>query len=222
MARKENHMTNTRKSIIFWVALLVMINGVFYTVLADHDGYKEKRRYQKTFEWDDDDDHDDDHERGKKRRRYQKRSRNDSEHYAKEYLPPVNNQTYLDECGACHLAYQPGLLPSGSWNKILAELEDHFGETVDLDKESKKTITGYLKTNSAEHSGAKRSVKIMRNLGNNTPMRITDLPCIQAKHRKISQDVLRRESIGSLSNCSACHVSAEKGIYEDDYVRIPQ
>jgi len=215
-------MTNTRKWIIFLVALLVMINGAFYTVLADHDGYKEKRWYQKIFDWDDDDDHDDDHDKGKKRRRYQKRSRNDSEHYAKEYLTPVNNQTYIDECGACHLAYQPELLPSESWDKILAGLEDHFGETVDLDKESKKTITEYLKTNSAEHSRAKRSVKIMRSLGSNTPMRITDLPYIQEKHRKISQDVLQRESIGSLSNCSACHVSAEKGIYEDDYVRIPQ
>jgi hypothetical protein len=215
-------MTRTRKWIIFLVALLVMINGAFYAVLADHDGYKEKRWYQKIFDWDDDDDHDDDHERGKKRRRYQKRSRNDSEHYAKEYLTPVNNQTYIDECGACHLAYQPELLPSESWDKILAGLEDHFGETVDLDKESKKTLTEYLKTNSAEHSRAKRSVKIMRSLGSNTPMRITDLPYIQAKHRKISQDVLQRESIGSLSNCSACHVSAEKGIYEDDYVRIPQ
>ena len=57
-------MTNTRKWIIFLVALLVMINGAFYTVLADHDGNKEKRWYQKIFDWDDDDDHDDDRREG--------------------------------------------------------------------------------------------------------------------------------------------------------------
>jgi hypothetical protein len=134
----------------------------------------------------------------------------------------VNNQTYIDECGASHLAYQPELLPSGSWDKILNSLADHFGEDIDLDPESKRIITEYLKTNSAEHSRAKRSVKIMRSLGSNTPMRITDLSYIQEKHRKISQDVLQRESIGSLSNCLTCHTTAEKGIYDDDNVTIPR
>ena len=212
-------MNGIKNWVIFAIALLLMTNGAFCDVLAGHGEHKNKRWYQKIFDWDDDDD---DHERGRKRRQYQKRPRNDSEHYEKEYLTPVNNQTYIDECGACHLAYQPELLPSESWDKILAGLEGHFGETVDLDKESKKTITEYLKTNSAEHSRAKLSVKIMRSLGSNTPMRITDLPSFQAKHRKISQDVLQRESIGSLSNCSACHVTAEVGIYEDDDVKIPQ
>jgi len=82
-------MIRTRKWIIFLVAHLVMINGTFYTVLADHDGHKEKRWYQKIFDWDDDDDDDDDHDRGKKRGRYQKRYRNDSEHYGKPYLVPI-------------------------------------------------------------------------------------------------------------------------------------
>ena len=212
-------MNRIKKWIIFGVTLALMTNGAFYAVHADQDEHRKMKWYQKFFDLDSDDD---DHERGRKRRRYQKRRRNDSEHYEKEYLTPVNNQTYIDECGACHFAYQPELLPSGSWDKIFAGLEDHFGETVDLDKESKKTITEYLKTNSAEHSRAKRSVKIMRSLGSNTPMRITEIPYIQAKHRKINQDVLQRESIGSLSNCSACHVTAEKGIYEDDDVKIPQ
>ena len=214
-------MNGIKKWLIFGMAFLLITNGIFYAARADHGEYKKKRWYQNFFDLDSDD-NDSDHERGKKRKRYQKRYRNDSEHYEKEYLTPVNNQIYIDECGACHLTYQPGLLPSESWDKILAGLEDHFGETVDLDKEYKKTITEYLKTNSAEHSRAKRSVKIMSCLGNNTPMRITEIPYIQAKHRKISQDVIQRESIGSLSNCLVCHVSAEKGIYEDDYVRIPQ
>ena len=215
-------MTRARKWIIFLVALLVMINGAFYAVLADHDGYKEKRWYQKIFDWDDDDDHDDDHERGKKRRRYQKRSRNDSEHYAKEYLTPVNNQTYIDECGACHFAYQPGLLPSGSWDKILNSLADHFGEDIDLDPESKRIITEYLKANAAGYSSAKLSAKITRSLGNQTPLRITQVPYIQRKHHEIKPNVFKRESIGSLSNCLTCHTTAEKGIYNDDNVTIPR
>ncbi len=32
-------------------------------------------------------------------------------------VAPVKNALYLEECGACHFAYQPGLLPSRSWKK---------------------------------------------------------------------------------------------------------
>jgi hypothetical protein len=214
-------MNGIKKWLILGMALLLMTSGLFNAARADHDEHKKEKWYQKIFDLDSDD-NDSDHERGKKKKRYQKKYRNDSEHYAKEYLTPLNNQTYFAECGACHFAYQPELLPSGSWDKILAGLEDHFGETIELDPESKRVIAEYLKVNAAEHSRAKRSVKIMSSLGSKIPMRITEIPYIHAKHRKINQDVLQRESIDSLSNCSACHLSAEKGIYDDDYVRFPQ
>ena len=38
----------------------------------------------------------------------------------------------------------------------------------------------------------------------------------------IQTNVLTHESIGSLSNCGACHTGAEKGIYDDDSVTIPR
>jgi len=215
-------MTRTRKWIIFWVTFLFVANGACYMALADHHGYKEKRWYQKISNWDDDDDHDDDHDRQGKKRRYQKRYRNNSKNYKKRYLTPVNNPTYIEECGGCHFTYQPELLPSGSWDKILFGLEDHYGEAIELDPKSKKVIAEYLKANAAEYSSAKRAVKIMRSLGDRTPLRITQIPYIQEKHHEVPPKVLVRDSIGSLSNCSACHTTAEKGIYEDDYVVIPR
>lgn len=121
-----------------------------------------------------------------------------------------------------HFPYQPGLLSADSWEKILAGPEDHFGEVLEIDPESKKVIAEYLKANAAEHSSAKRAVKIMRSLGSRTPLRITEIPYIQQKHHEVSADVLKRKSIGSLSNCSACHTTAEKGIYDDDNVVIPK
>ena len=181
-----------------FVALLLMANGFFYAALADHNRRQERRRYQE-------------------------RHRNSSEHNGNTHLTPVNNRTYRETCGSCHFAYQPELLPSGSWGKILANPSDHFGEEIKLDPESKRIIGEYLKANAAEYSSAKLAVKIMRSLGSQTPLRITDIPYIRKEHEdEVSPDVLKRKSIGSLSNCSACHTTADQGIYDDKYVVIPR
>ena len=89
-----------------------------------------------------------------------------------------------------------------------------------LDK--KKNISAYLKSNGAETSSAKRAVKIVRSLGNHVPMRITDTPYIREKHHELNPEVFKRESVGSLSNCIACHTTAEEGIYDDEDVKIPR
>jgi hypothetical protein len=146
---------------------------------------------------------------GKGRRHYQ------------TFLKPVTNQTYKEKCGACHFAYQPGLLPSGSWTKILSNLKDHFGEAVDIDSESKNIIGKYLTENAAETSGAKRASKIMKSLKGHIPSRITEVPYIRHKHRHVPSEVFTRKAVGSLSNCLACHKTADQGIYEDANVVIP-
>jgi len=190
-------MTIKRKWIIFLVAFLLTVNGACYMAFADHDDHGQKRRYQK-------------------------RGWNHPKHDGKYSLTPVNNSTHIEHCGACHFAYQPELLPSGSWTKILGGLEDHFGEVIDLDPESKKVISEYLKTNAAEYSSAKLASKILRSIGRQTPLRITQIPYIQRKHHEIRADVFKKESIGSPSNCLSCHTTADRGIYEDDYVVIPR
>ena len=188
-----------KKSIILVIALLLMGNGIFNAALADHNEHKERKRYQK-------------------------RHRNSSEHDGMRQLKPVDNPTYKETCGDCHFAYQPELLPSGSWEKILAGLADHNGEEIEIDQESKKIISEYLRANSAEYSSAKRAVKIVRSLRGQTPMRITDVPYIRHKHEDddIPADAFTRKSVGSMSNCIACHTTAENGIYDDDHVVIPK
>jgi hypothetical protein len=159
-----------------------------------------------------------DHE---ERRNRQRERHRDGDHRTGD-LKPVNNPAYREHCGACHFSYQPELLPSASWKKILDQLEDHFGESIELDPESQKAVLAYLETNGAEHSTAKRAVKIMKSVGSSTPMRITEIPYIRDKHRKVSALVLKRAAIGSLSNCAACHRRAEEGNYDDDFVVIPE
>jgi len=136
-------------------------------------------------------------------------------------LTPVSNPTYRDNCGACHFAYQAELLPYASWNRILETVDDHFGESLDLDPPTKTSISSYLEPNASERSKAKVAVKIMKSLRSSVPLRITEVPYIKDKHHRISTEIIKRDSVGSLSNCLACHRRAEEGIYDDDYVAIP-
>ena len=211
-------MNKKIKVLIFFAVFILVFSGTVHFSIADHDDHREKRWYHKILDWDDEDDDDDDN--GKHRKRKRERHR-DGDHRS-SFIKPVNNPTYKEECGACHFAYQPELLPGASWMKILTNLDDHFGESIELDDDSKKVISDYLKSNSAEYSSAKRAVKIMRSLGNHVPIRITHTPYIREKHHELNPEALKREAIGSLSNCIACHTTAEKGIYDDDNVKIPQ
>ena len=156
-----------------------------------------------------------------KKHRYRERRRGDN-HYGEKYLKPASNTIYTDQCGACHFAYQPGLLPSESWRRILGDSENHFGETLDLDADAKEELNTYLTSNAANTSSSKLSQKIMRCLEGQTPLRITDIPYIRKEHHEIGQSVVNRPSVGSLSNCIACHSSADRGIYDDDRVSIPE
>lgn len=121
--------------------------------------------------------------------------------HRQQCLDTVTDPTYKEQCGSCHGVYQPGLLPSGSWEKIMLGLDKHFGETVQVDPDKQKIIKAYLKSNAAEYSSAKLSAKIMRSLKGQTPLKITDIPYIRKKHHRISPDVLK--------NCAACHKTAE-------------
>ena len=204
-------MSKKSKSIIFLTFILIFFNVPLFLAVAD-DNHKEKW-YQTISDQDDEDE-------GKHRKRKHEHHHGDDDH-KKNYLRPIKNPVYKEECGACHFVYQPELLPSASWIQILAHLDDHFIEVVELDDDSKKIIEGYLKTNSAEYSSAKRAVKIMRSLRNQVPLRITDIPYIKEKHHELNPEIFKRESIGSFSNCIACHTTAEDGIYDDDNVKIP-
>ena len=209
-------MNHIIKVLLLFTVFMLVFSGTWDNLSADDDDHKVKKWYHKSQAWDDDNDG----HNGRRRKRHRRRQ-HDHDHDG-SYLKPVDNPTYEAECSECHFLYQPELLPSSSWIKILDRLDDHFGEEIELDPDAKKIISHYLKSNSAEKSAAEKAVKIMQCLGNSVPMRITGIPYIREKHHEIPMNVLKRESIGSLSNCIACHTTAEKGIYEDDNVIIPK
>jgi len=150
-------------------------------------------------------------------------ARADDGGYRKADVRPVDNAEYQNECGACHFAYQPGLLPSRSWKKLMADLEDHFGEDASLDREVTNRLTDYIVRNAAEHSDYRRSRSIANSLGENeAPLRITELRYFRADHREIPVRMFKgNERVRSLSNCNACHRTAVDGNYSERDIEIP-
>jgi len=137
-------------------------------------------------------------------------------------VEPVSNPVYAEECGACHFAYQPGLLPAASWRKMMTELEDHFGDNAELEADVQEALTSYLVNNAADKSSAKRSKKIARSVKDVAILRITDVPYIRREHKELPDRLVTgNPKVGSLSNCQACHTTAEKGIYEEHGINIP-
>lgn len=91
-----------------------------------------------------------------------------------------------------------------------------------LDPDDRIEIAGYMASNAADTSSAELARKIMTCLKGFIPLRITDVPYIRKEHHEISQQMVKRRSMGSLSNCIACHRTAQNGVYDDDRVSIPE
>jgi hypothetical protein len=137
-------------------------------------------------------------------------------------VAPVTNAEYQTECGSCHFAYQPGLLPAGSWQKIMTGLDNHFGENAELNADVGKRLLAYLVSDAADTSSYRRSRKIMQSLGREQPLRITQVPYFKSEHREIPARLIKgNDRVKSLSNCGVCHGSAAKGSFSEDEVEIP-
>ena len=138
-------------------------------------------------------------------------------------VKPVNNELYKNECGACHFAYQPGLLPSNSWNKMMDNLENHFNTDATLAAEDFKIIKNYLNKNSAEKAMEyKRSSRIVNSIRRgDIPESISKTPYMIRKHNEIRPSLITQADVRGLFNCVACHTTAQKGIYSERDIRIP-
>ena len=120
---------------------------------------------------------------------------------------------YQQECAACHIAYPPGMLPAASWQRLMGNLQNHYGTDASLDAATVKQLSVWLNT----HAGTYKRVREA------PPQdRITQSAWFERKHRDIEPAEWKRASIGSRANCMACHTRADQGDFDDDRVRIPK
>ena len=132
------------------------------------------------------------------------------------YFPPAPDAVVMKECSACHVAFPPGMLPARSWHKLMAGLNNHFGENASLDPATVQHINNVLVANAADTGGRRSGA--MRGLGkDDTPLRITETPWwIRAHRGEVRPAAFKDPRVGSKSNCVACHRDAAQGVFEDE------
>ncbi|MDD2829912.1 MAG: diheme cytochrome c [Sulfuricurvum sp.] len=121
---------------------------------------------------------------------------------------------YTKECGACHMAYQPQVLPKRSWEKTMKMLDNHFGSDATLDPQDHKTIQNYLVSHASKNDQ-------MSDIKGNIALRISETPYFIREHREVSKKMVTQPAVKSFANCNACHTQATNGSYREREVRIP-
>jgi hypothetical protein len=133
--------------------------------------------------------------------------------WADSYKGPTPPAVYTQECGSCHLAFPPNLLPKASWQRVMNSLDKHYGSDASLDAATQKQIDTWLQTYGGQGKRAREEPPLDR---------ITRSAWFERKHRELSAATFKRASIKSPANCTACHRDAVQGDFEEDRVRIPK
>lgn len=132
-------------------------------------------------------------------------------------LRPVTDPETLAACGECHMAFQPALLPARSWERMMGQLSDHFGDNAAMAPDKAERVRKVLVDGAADTGGGKAGAKAMRGIGRDqVPLRITETPRFIAKHERVAEREWKRPEVLSKANCPACHRGAERGLYDDD------
>ena len=117
------------------------------------------------------------------------------------------------ECGSCHVAYPPRLLPAPAWRRIMSGLERHFGADASLDPAAAAGITAFLVRGAGTGKRARSGGEVLR---------ITETAWFRHEHDEVPVAAWTRPAVKSAANCAACHAGAEQGRFGEHDVRIPR
>jgi len=134
----------------------------------------------------------------------------------------ADSATWRSECGDCHLAYHPNLLPARSWQRMMDGQADHFGEDLSLAEESIAEIAEFLTANAAEMKQTEAAHEIMRTVApGDSPLRVTETAYWKHEHEDIEDVYWQSSKVKNEINCDACHLDAKFGTFEDSAMRLP-
>ncbi|MCP4933024.1 MAG: cytochrome C [bacterium] len=135
-----------------------------------------------------------------------------------ESFPPIKNQTVKTECGECHMAFFPEMLPRKSWVKILNDLGNHYGEDASIDPAPLKEIIAFHTSRASDVLKSRGARKWREGLKKDeAPDRITTAPRFIRKHKENDyKRMWTKFKVTSNADCVACHKDANKGLFDDD------
>lgn len=119
--------------------------------------------------------------------------------------------SYRAECGGCHVAFAPDLLPVDAWHRIMSDLVEHYGVDATLDAKERGEIEGFLARNAGHGLHTKK---------NGDQLRLTDTLWFHRRHGNV-KPLFQDPRVVSKANCSACHLHADEGRY-DQYTQLPR
>ncbi|MEQ1504958.1 MAG: hypothetical protein ABMB14_22185, partial [Myxococcota bacterium] len=122
-------------------------------------------------------------------------------------MPLATAAGWTEACGECHLAYHPSLLPARSWDRMLADQADHFGEDLGFDAPTVATLSGIAHGFGADLGATEHAARVAAEEG--TPASITDSATWNAEHARLAFGPDDHPS-----RCLACHADAEVGSFD--------
>jgi len=117
------------------------------------------------------------------------------------------------------LCIPPNLLPKKSWEILMGNLENHFGDDASLDIEDTKQILDFLVKNSAENSTMQSSLMFLKSIDNKDIIAMSQTDFWEKTHRDIPKEIFDLDEVMSKSNCKACHTDIEKGLIENENIK---
>lgn len=126
---------------------------------------------------------------------------------------PAMNEKWKAECGSCHVAYPPSLLPAPAWRRLMSGLDKHFGTDASIDARSAAEIGAFLESNAGQGK---------RCGSDSGTLRISETPWFRRKHDEVAASTWKNPRVQTPANCTACHAGAERGDFDEHAVRIPR
>jgi Dihaem cytochrome c len=120
---------------------------------------------------------------------------------------------YAQECGACHIAFPPGMLSAASWRRLMGQLDRHFGTDASLDPAIAATLSAWIDTRAGTYKRAR--VEPPQD-------RISRSAWFEREHREVGAATWKLPAVMSAANCAACHPQAAQGDFSEHRIRIPR
>ena len=128
-------------------------------------------------------------------------------------VPAATNAAWKGECGSCHVAYPPSLLPAASWRAIMAGVDRHFGNDATIDTTTAAAIDAFLVANAGRDRAKSPTAEPI--------LRITETRWFRHEHDEVAPATWRSPAVKSPANCGACHLNADSGRFSEREIRIP-